>query len=79
MAINNTKTIGRVRIGQNRPTLITSPNHAVKVNVAMADIVDVSVTDLQNGYTLIYNSATQKYEVSQIKNLSPANITGGIF
>ena len=77
--IGQRKTIGSVKVGQTQPTLISNPNHTVKTNIAMADITDVSTANLENGFTLIYNSVTEKYEVSSIKNLAPTNITGGLF
>jgi hypothetical protein len=70
-------TIGRVRIGQRQSTTIASPNFAVKTNIALADITDVSTANVENGYVLVYNSVTDKYEMQQVLELN--NLSGGIF
>ena len=70
-------SIGRVRVGQQRPTLITNPNLEVKTNVAMSDIVDVSTANVQNGYALTFNSTTQTYEFTDVG--TPLHIRGGTF
>jgi hypothetical protein len=70
-------TIGRVRIGQRQSTTIASPNWAVKTNVALADIVDVSTANVEDGFALIYNSVTDRYEMQPVTEFP--NISGGIF
>jgi hypothetical protein len=70
-------TIGRVRIGQRQSTTITSPNWAVKTNVALADITDVSTANVEDGFALIYNSVTNRYEMQPVTELP--NISGGTF
>jgi len=70
-------TIGRVRIGQRQSTTIASPNWAVKSNIVLSDIVDVSTANVENGYALIYNSVTDKYEMQQVLELT--NVSGGTF
>ena len=69
--------IGRVRIGQQKPTLITNPNLEVKTNVAMSDITDVSTANVQNDFVLTFNSATEKYEFKDVS--IPNRIQGGTF
>jgi hypothetical protein len=68
-------TIGRVRIGQK--PIIATPNWAVKSNIVLSDITNVSTANVENGYALIYNSVTDKYEMQQVLELT--NITGGTF
>jgi len=70
-------TIGRVRIGQRQSTTIASPNFAVKTNIALADITDVSTENVENGYVLVYNSVTDKYEMQQVLEIN--NLSGGRF
>ena len=70
-------TIGRVRIGQRQSTTIASPNWAVKSNISLSDITDVSTANVENGYVLVYNSITDKYEMQQVLDLN--NVSGGIF
>jgi hypothetical protein len=43
-------TIGRVRIGQRQSTTIASPNWAVKSNLALGDLNNVSTANVENGY-----------------------------
>lgn len=70
-------TIGRVRIGQRQSTTITSPNWSVKNNIALADIVDVSTANVEDGFALIYNSVTDRYEMHPVTEFP--NISGGTF
>ena len=70
-------TIGRVRIGQRQSTTIASPNFAIKTNIALADITDVSTENVENGYVLVYNSVTDKYEMQQVLEIN--NLSGGRF
>lgn len=81
MAVNvkiaQSKTIGTVRVGQTQATLITSPNHGVNPNIALEDLNNVSTTNVENGYVLVYNSITDKYEMQQVLELN--NVSGGIF
>jgi hypothetical protein len=79
MTINNNKTIGRVRVGQNKPTNITDPNRLGTVNISLGELTDVTDSNLANGHVLIYNAASEKYEVSSSKNLEISNISGGNF
>lgn len=67
----------RVKIGSNKRTTIVNPNYEIKANVSMGEIFDVSTANVENGYTLVYNSVTKKYEVSPILELD--NIKGGNF
>lgn len=75
--IDANNSIGRIKIGQQRPTIITNPNKEVNANIYMDDIVDVSTTNVQNGYVLAYNSLTELYEFKDIA--IDQNIRGGIF
>jgi hypothetical protein len=70
-------TIGRVTVGQRQSTTITSPNWPVSLNVALADITDVSTANVENGHALIYNSVTEKYEMKAFTEFP--NIFGGTF
>lgn len=70
-------SIGRVRVGQRQSTTITTPNWAVKTNIALADITDVSTENVENGFALIYNSVTNQYEMKAVTEFP--NISGGTF
>ena len=44
----------------------------------LADLDDVSVAGVQNGYVLTYNSATQKFEAVDPDNILSNAVTGGL-
>ena len=70
-------TIGRVRIGQRQSTTIASPNWAVKSNIALEDLNNVSTANVEDGFALIYNSVTDRYEMQPVTEYP--NISGGTF
>jgi hypothetical protein len=72
--------IGKVVINQPNRTTITSPNYRPKPNVAFAEINDVSTDGLQDGYTIIFSAANNRYETKSAANLSVStSIFGGYF
>ena len=71
-------TIGKVKIGQNIRTTVVSPNFKPKSNVALAEITDVSTTNVQDGFALVYSSANNKYEVKAVQG-TVTNVNGGAF
>jgi len=72
--------IGRVVINQPNRTTITSPNYRPKPNVAFAEINDVSTEGLQDGYTIIFSAANNRYETKSAANLTTSiSIFGGYF
>lgn len=73
---NANTSIGRIRVGQQKPTVIVDPNQEIKVNISLSEITDVSTVGVQNDYVLTYNSTTNKYE---FKDMSLSNLRGGIF
>ena len=81
--INNAGTIGRATITQPAKATIVSTNFKPKPNVAVAELTDVVTTGVQNGYTLVYDSGTNKYVASPannvVANVTITNINGGGF
>lgn len=77
----NQTRFGRVRINDPQGLSIVDPDHSVKVNVALNDLIDVSTTGVADGYTLVYDSDTNSYVMVpfDISNLGIANIEGGTF
>jgi len=72
--------IGRVVINQPNRTTITSPNYRPKPNVAFAEINDVSTEGLQDGFTIIFSAANNRYETKSAANLTASiSIFGGYF
>jgi hypothetical protein len=72
--------IGKVVINQPNRTTITSPNYRPKPNVAFAEINDVSTEGLEDGYTIIFSAANNRYETKSAANLTASiSIFGGYF
>lgn len=72
--------IGKVVISQPNRTTITSPNYRPKPNVSLSEINDVSVEGLQDGYTIIFSAANNKFETKSAANLTASiSIFGGYF
>ena len=73
--------IGRIKLSQTQRTKIVAQNFETSPNVAINEINDVSTTGVANGYTLIYNTASEKWEAKEIDAAGIAidNITGGTF
>ena len=72
--------IGTVVINQPNRTTITSPNYRPKPNVAFAEINDVSTDGLQDGFTIIFSAANNRYETKSAANLTTSiSIFGGYF
>lgn len=73
--------VGKVVTTPINQTHIASPRFTPKANVAMAEITDVEMIDKANGDILIYNSASEKFELSKLsaEQIDLGNINGGRF
>lgn len=71
-------TIGKVLINQPNRSRIVAQNFAPRPNVSMAEINDVTTTGVQDGDTLVYNSATGKYEAKTVI-ATVTEVIGGTF
>jgi len=72
--------IGKVVISQPNRTTITSPNYRPKPNVAFSEINDVSTDGLEDGFTIIFSAANNRYETKSAANLTASiSIFGGYF
>jgi hypothetical protein len=72
--------IGKVVISQPNRTTITSPNYRPKPNVAFAEINDVSTEGLEDGYTIVFSAANNRYETKSANlQATITNIDGGTF
>jgi hypothetical protein len=76
--INVTTGIGRATITQPNRSTIVAQNFAPKPEVSLGQLNDVDTQDVQNGQSLIFNSATGKYEANTI-TASVVSIVGGTF
>ena len=75
------KNIGTVSVKGTVPTAVANPNYTPTVEITTENITNFSTANVENGYTLIYNSITQKYEAAPISGID-VNITlvsGGTF
>ncbi len=70
--------IGKVTVFQPNRTTVVSPKYSPKPNVALSEINDVSTLDVQDGYSLVYSSANNRYEM-KIATTVLEQIDGGYF
>ncbi len=70
--------IGKVKIGQTNRTTIVSSNFKPKPNVALTELTDTSLTGVQNGQVIQYNSTTGKFEANTVTATVVA-VNGGSF
>jgi hypothetical protein len=81
VVISPGKPIGTVSVRGSNLTTIANPKIKSIAQVTTNDILDFNTTNVENGYTFVYNSTTQKYETSPI-NLADVNVIsifGGTF
>lgn len=76
--VNTTGTIGRATIKSSPKTAIAADTFAPKPNVSLSEINDVSLTGVENGDALVFNSATNKFE-AQTVTASVTEVFGGTF
>lgn len=70
--------IGKVKIGQTNRTTIVSSNFKPKPNVSLAELTDTSLTGVQNGQVIQYNSTTGKFEANTV-TATVVSVNGGSF
>ena len=70
--------LGKVTVFQPNRTSIVSPNYKPKPNVALAEINDVYTNNVQDGYSLVFSSANNRYEM-KIATTVLEKLDGGIF
>lgn len=73
--------IGRVRLRASGRSTISSQNFEVTPNVSINEVNGVSTAGVQNGYTLVYNSVTEKFEAKEniATDVEVDSIVGGTF
>jgi hypothetical protein len=74
----NQADVGRVTVFQPNQTTVVSPKYSPKPNVALSEINDVSTENVQDGYSLVYSSANNRFEM-KIATAGLAAIDGGTF
>jgi hypothetical protein len=70
--------IGKVTVFQPNQTTVVSPKYNPKPNVALDEINNVSTLDVQDGYSLVYSSANNRYEM-KIATTVLEKLDGGTF
>ena len=70
--------IGKVTVFQPNQTTIVSTNYKPKPNVVLSEINDVSTESVQDGYSLVYSSANNRYEM-KIATTVLEKLDGGTF
>lgn len=70
--------IGKVTVFQPNRTTVVSPKYSPKPNVALAEINDVSTDMVQDGFSLVYSSANNRYEM-KIATTVLEKLDGGTF
>ena len=70
--------LGKVTVFQPNRTTITSPNYKPKPNVSLAEINDVSTEGVENGFSLVYSSANNRFEM-KVATTVLASLDGGLF
>jgi len=76
--INTQGAIGRATIKSSPKTAIAADTFAPKPNVSLSEIRDVSLTGVQNGDALVFNSTTNRYEAKTV-TASVTEVIGGTF
>lgn len=56
----------KVKLRSTAKSSIVSPQYKPDLNITTRDIKDLNVNNVENGYSLIYNSQTQKFEASPV-------------
>jgi hypothetical protein len=70
--------LGKVTVFQPNRTTLVSPNYKPKPNVTLAEINDVSTDGVENGFSLVYNSANNRFEM-KIATAVLEKLDGGLF
>ena len=70
--------VGKVKIGQTNRTTIVSSNFKPKPNVALTELSDTSLTGVEDGQVIQYNSTTGKFEANTV-TATVTSVFGGKF
>ena len=70
--------IGKVTVFQPNRSTIVSSKYKPQPNVALSEINDVNTENVQDGFSLVYVSANNRYEM-KIATSVIDNLDGGYF
>ena len=71
-------TLGTITVQQPNRTTLAASDFAPKPNITLAEINDVSTVGVEDGESLVYSSANNRYEF-KIATAAVTNIDGGTF
>jgi hypothetical protein len=79
--INTGANIGQIKVTQQTRSTIAAQNFSPKPNISLSEVGGVSTTGVQDGFTLIFNSNSGKFEAEPAANVTGTitQITGGFF
>lgn len=77
VSLRNT-TLGTITVQQPNRTTIAGSDFKPKPNISLAEINDVSTLGVEDGESLVYVSANNRYEF-KIASAAVATIDGGLF
>lgn len=77
--VNTGSNIGQVKLTQRTRSTIASQNFTPKPNVSVSELTDVNTTGVQDGFTLVFNSDTSKFEAGAGPEAVITSVNGGSF
>jgi hypothetical protein len=77
ITLRNT-TLGTITVQQPNRTTIAASDFAPKPNITLAEINDVSTEGVEDGNSLVFSSANNRYEF-KIATTVLADLDGGLF
>ena len=77
VSLRNT-TLGTITVQQPNRTTLAASDFKPKPNVSLAEINDVSTLGVEDGESLVYVSANNRYEF-KVASASVTTIDGGLF
>jgi len=76
--VNTTGAIGRAIVKSSPKTIIAADTFAPKPNITLSEINNVSLLNLEDGDSLIFNSATNRFEANTVQAFV-TEVIGGTF
>lgn len=73
--------IGKVEVQQSLRTTVADPKFRPKPNVALTELVDTSITTLEDGQVVVYSAEESKFVVKGLGDIDTKidRINGGFF
>jgi len=70
--------LGNITVFQPNRTTLVSPNYKPRPNITLSEINDVSTEGVQNGFSLVFDSANNRFE-TKIATTVLGAVDGGSF